>query len=276
MAPVPLGPWVSLLLVSLFATPALAQQASTSPTTASDPQAIALATKALVALTGGKPITDVTLTGSATRTAGSDIETGTITLQALGTTDSRMDFAGSDGNRSEIRNSSTGAPQGSWTGVDGVNRAMASHNCMTDAVWFFPAFSILSQISQSNAVATYVGQETRNGASVQHLHFVTAFPTLPTTASAFVSSLTAEDVYLDATTLLPVAITFNSHPDNNAAANIAAEVDFSGYAPQGGIAVPATIQELLNGGVFLSISVESALVNSGLSASIFAIPESAQ
>jgi hypothetical protein len=268
MAPARLGPWIFLLLLSFSASAVYGQQTTTQPAT-SDPQAVALAAKALAALTGGKPITDVTLTGTATRTAGSDVETGAITLKALGSTNSRMDFSGSGGTRIEVRNSSSGVPQGSWIGTDGVSHAMVSHNCLTDAVWFFPAFSVLSQIASTNVIATYVGQETRNGASVQHIRFTTHPPNVPSAAIAFVSSLTTEDVYLDSTSLLPVAIAFNSHADSDAAVQIATEVDFTGYRPMSGVAVPSKIQELLNGGLYLDISVESADLNSGLSNSVF-------
>lgn len=271
MGPARFGPWVFCLLLSVFGSSVFGQQPTTQPAI-SDTQAVAFVTKALAALTGGKPITDVTLTGNATRTAGSDIETGPITLEALGFTNSRMDFQGSGGNRTEIRNSSSGVPQGAWVGPDGASHAMVGHNCMTDAVWFFPALSILSQIANANVIATYVGQETRNDASVQHVRFTSRPQNVSAAAITFVSPLIQEDVYLDSTSLLPVAFTFNSHADDDVAVQIATEIDFSGYRNMSGVAVPSKIQELLNGGLYLDISVESADLNSGLSASAFGLP----
>src|SRR5437016_111187 len=46
----------------------------------SDPQATALATKSIAALTGGNSISDASLTGDVTWSAGSDIEMGTGTF----------------------------------------------------------------------------------------------------------------------------------------------------------------------------------------------------
>ena len=89
-----------------------------------DPQAVVLATKAVAALTNGVPVTDVTLTGTATWTAGSDVEKGTVTLKARGTAQSRMDLALSGGNRSEIRATSNGFPQGAWIGSDGKSKCL--------------------------------------------------------------------------------------------------------------------------------------------------------
>jgi hypothetical protein len=268
----PLGPGkfvVLTLSVLVLAIPAAFTQTTTTTAT-SNPQAVALATQALAALTGSVQISDVTLTGTATRTAGSDVETGTITLEALGTTNSRMDLAESGGTRSEIRNSVSGAPQGWWVGLDGVSHTMANHNCLTDAVWFFPALSVLTQAASANVIASYVGQETRNGTSVQHLNFVGQTANVPASASPFLTSLTAEDLYLNSTSLLPVAVLFNTHPDSNAAGSIAVEVDFSNYQSTSGIQVPLRIQELLNNSLLLDITIQTVTVNSGLTATQFA------
>ena len=250
-----------LLLAFAMVLPARGQ-------TASDPQAVALTTSAIAALTGRAQISDVTLTGTATRTAGSDIETGAITLKALGTTDSRMDFVSSDGTRSEIRNSASGVPQGSWIGPDGASHPMAGHNCLTDAAWFFPTLTILSQAFNPGVVVQQIGQETRNGASVQHLRFAQP-PSAAADPAGLLASLSTEDVYLDSNSLLPVAILFNTHPDNNASVNIAVEVDFSNYQASNGVMVPFSIHEHLNGSLFLDITIQSVSVNSGLPASDF-------
>jgi hypothetical protein len=261
--------WKWIAILSLALLPAVSTPAqTTSVSSASSPQAVALATSAMAALTGNVQVNDVTLIGTATRTAGSDIETGTITLKALGTADSRMDFVSSDGTRSEIRNSAGGVPQGSWIGPDGASHAMAGHNCLTDAAWFFPTLTILSQASNPSVVVQYIGQETRNGASVQHLRF-TQPPSATTDPTGLLASLSTEDVYLDSASLLPASILFNTHPDANANINIAVEMDFSDYQASNGVMVPFSIHELLNGSLFLDITIQSASVNSGLPASEF-------
>jgi len=80
-------------------------------------------------------VSDVTLTGNATWTVG-DPETGTVALRALGSGESRVDLTLSGGTRTEIRDASAGVPQGKWTAQDGTSGMFASHNTLTDAVWF--------------------------------------------------------------------------------------------------------------------------------------------
>ena len=145
----------------------LASVASAQNPPQSDPQAVSLATQAMAALTNGVAVSDVTLSGNATWIAGLDVETGSATLLAKGTGESRIDLSLTSGQRSEIRNNASG-PQGAWVDA-GTTHAYALHNCWTDSAWFFPILSSLSGANPS-AVLSYIGSETRNGTSVQHLH----------------------------------------------------------------------------------------------------------
>src|ERR1700735_5870104 len=125
------------------------------------PQAVTLAPKPPAALTTTTPVNDITLTGPATSTAGSDVESGTVTLQALAGLGSRMDLSLSNSTRHEVRNlSSNSTPQGYWVGPDGSSHSFSVHNCMTDAAWFAPQLTILSQLSNARLVASYVGEAT--------------------------------------------------------------------------------------------------------------------
>jgi hypothetical protein len=225
----------------------------------SDPQAITFATQSIAALTGGATVTDVTLTGNATRTVGSDVGSGPANFYAKGLYESRLDLNLNTGTRSEIRNSSNG-PQGEWLGSDGTPYPYSSFNCLTDPVWFFPIFSSLASANDPNQTLTYIGLETLNGESVQHLHSVWSG-----------QQLTAMDFYLDAATFLPVAINFSAHPDNDPVTNTAMQILFSDYQNVNGVLVPYHIQELLNGTLLLDFTATSSIVNSGLLDSLFAI-----
>lgn len=190
-------PLLVLLSFICLAVPSFAQSTSTPPAT-SDFQAAALLQKSLAALTGGATVTDVTLTGSARRIAGSDDETGTATLQADSVGDSRVELSFASGNRIEIRNHSalplpgslpSGVPVaaaqmpqavGAWIGPDGVSHGMAPHNIMTDSSWFFPALIFQNVLASQNYALSYVGQETHNGATVLHVSALEQFPQLAT------------------------------------------------------------------------------------------------
>jgi len=125
-------------LLVIFSCAAFAQNPP-----ASDPQAVSLAAQSIAALTGGTTIGDVTLTGNVTWN-GTNPDTGTATLRALGSGESRMDLALTAGMRTEIRDAQTGVPLGQWTDPTNATGKFAFQNCWTDAVWFFPALGSLA------------------------------------------------------------------------------------------------------------------------------------
>jgi hypothetical protein len=260
-----------LLLTSLFILlPALvaAQQ-----TASSSSQGSQLLQQSLAALQGNTSLTDVTLSGTARRIAGSDDESGTAVLKALASGAGRSDLTLSSGQRSEVENLTATPPTGSWSGSDGVSHSMAFHNLLTEPSWFFPAFAISRRISGSGFVATYVGHETHNGQAVEHVS-VSHSSQISSTPAGSVSPehLTQVDFFLDSTTLLPVAISFNIHPDHNALLDIPVEVRFNDYRAVNTAQVPFHVQQFINNSLLLDFQAESVTFNSGLSATNFNLP----
>lgn len=79
------------------------------------------------------------------------------------------------------------------------------------------------------------------------------------------------DFFLDATTLLPAAATFNIHADNDAGRDFPIEVQFSDYRNTNGVQIPFHVQKFLNNGLILDLQFSSATVNTGLAATEFAV-----
>ncbi len=253
-----------LLSFVLAASILIPTGAQTTTSTQSSPLPVQYLQRALVALSASTPTSDVTLTGSAHYIVGGDDETGTATLKAMAGA-SRIDLNLSSGPRSEVVNTSA-SPAGTWSGPDGVSHAMAFHNLLTAPVWFFPAYSITHALS-AGYVATYVGHETREGQAVEHVT-ISQTSTLQTMAH-----LSQMDFFLDSTTFLPVAVTFNIHPDNNALLDIPIEVRFSDYRAVNGVQIPFHVQKFLNNGLILDLQFTTAVLNTGLAASQFQVGE---
>lgn len=261
-----------LLLLFSFATQAqtTVNSTATTPTATSDPQALALAAQSLKALTGGTAVQDVTLTGTATETAGSASDSGTATFKAKGHWESRMDFGGSS--HSEIRTlDASGHPIGAWTTPDGASHAMPFHNVWTDGAWALPVFSSLATATQPNMVAKYIGPETRNGSAVQHLQFFRIADASLAAAANDLPGLSQVDIFLDSNSLLPVALSFDAHPDNDASRNIGMVIEYSNYQSVSGVQVPFHVQKMFSDEVFVDFQVSQAVLNSGLNDSTFSI-----
>ncbi len=221
-------------------------------------------------MTGGLPISDVTLQGTARRIAGSDDETGTAVLKALATSEARIDLSFPSGARSEVRANSDTGPVGSWSGADFAKHPISNHNLMADSGWFFPVFAVAKSLGQDYAVSL-IGQETHNGQSVIHLTASQQFSGLRVNSAALLQHLTQLEIFLDSSTLLPVALAFNVHPDSHAGLDIPVEVRFSDYRAVGGIQVPFHVQKFLNNGLVLDLQFQTVSPNTGLTASAFSI-----
>jgi hypothetical protein len=257
-----------LVFFAFFAQFTFAQQTATS-----SPQVLLLLQRSLSALAGGQTLTDVTLSGTARRIAGSDDESGTVTAKALVTGEARIDLSLPSGTRSELRSLSNNCPVGSWSGPDGVAHPVSNHNLMTDSSWFFPPFTAARLVSSQTYVFSYVGQETRSAQTV--LHVTASQPTtvtgLSTQQVALLQHLTQMDIFLDSATLLPAALSFNTHPDNDMGLDIVIEIRFSNYQTLNGVHVPLHVQKFLNNSLVLDLEIQSATFNTGLTASSFSL-----
>jgi hypothetical protein len=121
------------------------------------------------------------------------------------------------------------------------------------------------------SITTYVGAETLDSQKVQHVFVTQQPPTSSLTADIF-PHLTQVDLYLDSSTFLPAAMSFNIHPDDNELVDIPIEVRFSDYRPVNGTQVPFHIQKFLNNGLLLDFQADSVALNSGLAASSLVSP----
>jgi hypothetical protein len=242
------------------------QQATTAST-----QASTILAQSLAAMSGSASVSDITLTGAVERIAGSDDETGTVTYRAVPNAN-RLDLSFSGGVRSEIRVLSANGPGGNWIGPDAVVHEISFHNLFTDPGWF-PVFTLGNVVTASNGLLRYVGPETKNGISVMHVQSSQQQSILPASVATLSQHLTQMDFYLNASTLLPVALDFNIHPDNDTRVDIPVEFRFSDYRTVGSSTIPFHVQQFLNGGLFLDVQFQQASVNSGLSSSspVFAI-----
>ncbi len=215
---------------------------------------------------------DVTLSGTARRIAGSDDESGTVVLKSTSDGHSRMDLNLPSGTRSEIRSlDSTGSPVGAWSGPDGAQHAISNHNLLTDTSWFFSAFALARMASSQGVVAAYIGQEALNGQSVFHISVSQPPSNASGQTATLLQHLTQMDIFLDPATHLPVALSFSIHPDNDAGLDIPVQIQFSDYRNTGGVQIPFHVQKFINNSLALDLQIQSAVLNSGLSASAFSL-----
>jgi hypothetical protein len=212
-----------------------ATQATAAPQAATrDPQALTLIASSLKALTGGVAVNDVTLQATAAYVAGSDQESGTAALTASGNQLSLVQLNLDGGPRQEIRN----GPAGAWSGPDGTAHSMATHNCWTDASWFFPALTLEAISADPQTGVSYLGTDTSKGMPLYHLQVTRVPAGQSASVAALILGLSTMDIYLDPQSFLPLVLDFDLHPDMDANRKIPVEVQFGNFQSSNGGLVP--------------------------------------
>jgi hypothetical protein len=219
------------------------------------PSGLSWVMQAMAALTGGNSVTSVTESGTVTRTLGGDQQQGSITLQSPGLMANQISLSLPRGTLSETRSWQNSLPAGTWTGFDGVQHPMAQHNCWTDAVWFFPALSLLADYADPNLVFTDLGQQQYQGGSVEHIQVYRTVSGLSQYDLQVLAMMSTVDYYLDSQTALPVGMAFSTHADNDLNVGIPVVLVFTGYTSVSGVQVPMQVVKVVNGTTVLQISV---------------------
>jgi hypothetical protein len=174
----------------------------------------------------------------------------------------------SGGQRLEVRNLFAGI----WSGPDGVVHPMAGQNCLIDASWFFPTMTFQAILTDPQMAVAYLGMDTSKGRALLHVQVARIVAGQSASANADFLRESTMDFYLDPQSLLPLVVDFNIHPAAIRAINIPVEIQFGDFRNTNGALVPFRIQKLVVGTLTLDLTISSVTVNSGIPASVFALP----
>ena len=160
---------VCVALSSILSVPVSAQQSTSTAPATSDPQAVALLQQSLAALTGGIPVTDVTMAGTVTVNQGTGTASGAITMVATSTGQSQITVNLSSGRWVTTADYSTNPRTSVTTGPGGaVHDSTPEELNGPSPAWFFPAL-LVSAVSPASYIASYLGDNAQNGSTLHHI-----------------------------------------------------------------------------------------------------------
>lgn len=234
------------------------QQASSQPS----PQAISILQQSVVAMGGTTP-SDSTATGSITIVAGSLTENGTIEILTRGTEQSSEEI---QTDKSETVVYSYG--QASRT-VEGSLTELPMEQALTSQSPDFPLPLLVNALSNPDESYKYVGKETLNSASVQHMQMWSSFASVP--AFQPLANCSIYDIWVDSSTYLPVKISFKNWWGRGATPRPQYDVFFSNYEKVGGVLYPFSIKKSLDSTPWETITIGNVAFNTGLIDSDFPV-----
>jgi outer membrane lipoprotein-sorting protein len=256
----------AFLFVFVLAVVSATAQQPTAPiaqTPQRDPQAITILQQAVATMANIAP-TDSSATGTVTVVEGSTTQNGSIQILTLGTGQTAETLTLPDGQRAVIySNGNAQEISGSQT-VNPPMQLIVSDQCAD-----FPLPLILSVLSNSDESFQYVGAETLNTSSAQHVRLWNSFASKPSLQS--LASFSTMDFWLDATSGLPLKIAYTRRAGGGSVPGFPVEVSFSNYTKVNGVLYAFQISKSFNGTPWETITIQSVSFNTGLTAAQFSV-----
>ena len=255
-------PLLSFLFLFSLSLSVDSQQATTTPTAPQrDAQAVALLQQSVAAFGPVQP-SDSTATGNVTITQGSLTMQGTVTILTKGSAQTSIQFQVPNNPWTVIfANGQANKVEPSETTVYPLELA-ASSQCL-----YFPLPFLVSILSNADYSIKYVGQETLGASTTNHIVAQNTFNSSP--KYQFLSSFTAADIWIDASSGLPVKISMVRREGGGSAPRIPFSFVYSNYQAVSGVRYPFTIQEYWTETLWATTNIQSVTFSTGLTDSSF-------
>jgi hypothetical protein len=257
----------SLIINLTFLLPAfLTAQQSPSPTARAvqrDPQAIAILQKAVATMASNAPA-DSSATGTVTIVEGSTTQSGSIQILTRGKGQTSETITLPDTQRAVVYSN------GDSIEITGAKPTKPPLELIvTDQCPDFPLPFLLAALSNSDETIHYVGPETLDGASVQHIQIWNSFASKPRLQK--LAPFSTRDIWFDASSSLPLKIAYSRRAGGGAVPAFPVEVSLSTYTNVNGVLYPFQISKSYNGTLWQTITIESVSFNTGLTDAQFQV-----
>jgi hypothetical protein len=252
--------------VFVFAVVSATAQQPTAPTAQTpqrDPQAITILQQAVTAMATTAP-GDSSATGTVNIVEGSTTESGSIQILTLGTSQTAETMTLTSGQRAVIYSNGNAKET---NGSQVVNPPMQLS--ITDQCSDFPLPLILSALNNSDEAFQYIGAETLNEESSEHVRLWNTFASKPGLQA--LASFSSMDFWFDSVSSLPLKIAYVRRAGGGSAPSFPVEVSLSNYTKVNGVLYPFQINKSFNGMPWETITIQSVTFNNGLTVAQFPV-----
>ena len=249
-APAHAKPWASQLT------------AETSSAAQRDPQAVGILAQAVSAAGGAtvlSTIRDFTATGQGTYFWPGGPYQGTVTVKGKGQGQFRVDATLPDGVHSWIVNSGNILQKN----PDGGTAPLPAQNLAKPATITLPILHILLLLQDNSWSISSLGLVSQNGQLAQDICVQKVFPSGSDAGTAR-SHFTKTDFFIDPNSFAVLRVKDFAHSRTNDRGEVPHEMQFSAYQSVGGILVPFSITELIDGQETATMLLTQVTFNSGL------------
>jgi hypothetical protein len=204
----------------------------------------------------GRSVTDVRMEGTVITHFGVDDE-GTFIFEATKTGRSKMSMNLVKLTRTETKTGVDEAAACWWSDSDGRTSDSSTHNCWSPGNWLFPILTFAEHKTNLS-----IGRSEKSNTVV----FAVNLQSKSSKTTNTVARLSRAEIEFDPATRLPLALRYNTHPEDDYSTDIPVEVTFSKYQPFEGVQLPTHIVKTMNGSTVLELSVTAVSFNTGTKA----------
>jgi hypothetical protein len=214
---------------------------------------------------GGVAPPDSTANGDVTLVAGSLEDSGTVTILTKGTAETAEEFSLSQEGSLETIYSSGSAARVQGTTTTALPAELAATSQCPD----FPLPLLVGALNNPDFSFQYIGAETVDGQSAYHVRFWNTYSS--DSALSELSAFTARDIWLSASTALPLRLAWDRRAAGGSAPRIPMQVDYGKYTNMGGILYPFDIKKSKDGTPWITVTIQSVKFNTGLTDTDFPV-----
>lgn len=188
--------------------------------------------------------------------AGEEVQ-GAATIWARGTDQFRLDAKLHDGVRSFVVNKGLGSVHR----TNGQPTLLPPHNTVNLGSLTLPTVHLAAALQDHSFSVLYVGRESKDGHQVHHVRLQKVFPN---DVDGIRGRLSKREFYIDTVTLQIVNTVDMLHPQYQFGVAYPHEMLFSDYQNVGGLMIPFSIIEIVNGQHTFAIRLNEFTINQGL------------
>jgi hypothetical protein len=215
--------------------------------------------KAEAAVTGGKAIRSIVLSGIAEWIAGSFHENGTAQLQANADGSTNVQFNLGKASRTETQTLTDTSRCCQWTDSTGKTHEIVGANCLTSVPWFAPGL-VIQPSAQLPAiiVSTDDGDVAKGDSSAHQISYSLNLAAKNEAFAKRIRKTSTTNIFFDPQTFLPTSLEYAIHPDDDDLQSLDVKVVFSDYRSIAGVMLPFHIERFVNNTLQLKLDISNA------------------
>jgi hypothetical protein len=252
-----------VFVVAVISATAQQPVAPITQTPQRDAQAITILQQAVASMANTAPA-DSSATGTVTVVEGSTTQTGSIQILTLGASQTAETITLPDGQRVVIYSNGTAKEV---NGSQSISPPMEL--ILTDQCADFPLPLILSTLNNSDEAFQYVGAETIDGGTSQHVRLWNTFASRPGLQG--LATFSTMDFWFDPASGLPLKIAYARRVGGGTIPAFPVEISFLNYTKVNGVLYPFQINKSFNGMPWETITIQNVTFNAGLTAAQFSV-----